>query len=83
VGWAYCARTRERDLFMVYFEAECPAVRLRGAAYQGCYRAWWFDPRTGVWGEPLELHASAECEIELPAKPNDDDWALKLRLIGC
>lgn len=80
VGWAYCARTRERDLFMVYFEAGCPAGRLRGAAYRADYRAHWFDPRQGAWSDPVILRASAECEIELPAKPNDDDWALKLRL---
>lgn len=80
IGWAYCARTPERDLFMVYFEAECPAVRLRGATYLGTYTARWFDPRTGTWGEPFSLQASAECEIKLPPKPNDDDWALKLVL---
>jgi len=78
LGWAYCARTRERDLFMVYFEAGCPAVRLRGAAYLGRYQARWFDPRDGIWGEPFELQATAECEIDLAAKPSEDDWALKL-----
>lgn len=78
IGWAYCARTPQRDLFMVYFEAECPAVRLRGAIYRGLYEARWFDPRAGRWGEPIIVQASAECEIMLPPKPDEDDWALKL-----
>ena len=78
IGWAYCARTPDRALFMVYFEAGCPAVRLRGAAHLGAYTAHWFDPRTGTWGEPFTLQANADGEIALPPKPNEDDWALKL-----
>ena len=30
-GWAFCARTPERDLFMLYFEAGCPQAAVRSA----------------------------------------------------
>ena len=38
----------------------------------------WFDPRTGGWSDAGVLTANQRTYITLPAKPTDNDWALKL-----
>ena len=48
-GWAYCARTPDKDIFLAYFEKGCPRSQIRGAKLNSTYRAQWFDPRTGTW----------------------------------
>jgi hypothetical protein len=82
-GWAYCARTPERDLFMLYFEKDAPSeATLRGARYGGTYRPQWFDPRQGEWlpaGEPLKVAASSV--LTLPPRRDDRDWGLMLELL--
>jgi len=83
-GWAYCARTEGRDLFLLYFEKGCPRATLSGARPRGNYKARWFDPRTGEWlGGAGTLAADPSGEIALPRFPgskarSDTDWALKL-----
>jgi hypothetical protein len=81
-GWAYCARTPDRALFMIYFEADCPRAQVRGAAYGGYYRATWFDPRSGDWIDAGVLIANDTCEIALPSLPSESDWALKLKRVA-
>jgi hypothetical protein len=79
-GWAYCARTPERDLFMLYFEDGCPPAAVRGALPDRTYGAQWFDPQDGAWIEAGQLDSGQLCYIALPAFPGEGDWALKLRL---
>jgi len=81
-GWAFCARTPERDLFMLYFEADTPPASLRSALPDRTYQAHWFDPRTGRWSDAGTLTANQRTYLTLPHKPTDDDWALKLTLIS-
>jgi len=83
VGWAYCARTAEKDFFLLYFEKDCPPAILSGALPKGRYRAVWFNPRTGDWIDAGVLVARAAGEITLPNFPGDTkksgaDWGLKL-----
>jgi len=87
LGWAYCARTEGKDLFLLYFEKDCPRAELSGAAPGKAYDAQWFNPRTGQWtqaaGSPLPADAGGQ--IALPKFPggkdaSTNDWALKLRL---
>ena len=87
LGWAYCARTEGKDLFLLYFEKDCPRAELSGAAPGKAYDAQWFNPRTGQWtqaaGSPLPADAGGQ--IALPKFPGGkdasaNDWALKLRL---
>ena len=87
VGWAYCARTADRQLFLVYFEKDCPQATLSGAQPGAKYQAQWFNPRTGKWGGARTLAADAEGKMTLPAFPgavekSEDDWALKLLWLG-
>ncbi len=89
VGWAYCARTPRQDLFLLYFERECPQATLSGALPGGRYTASWFDPRSGDWLETgtKVLRADEAGRIALPRFPNDadesdSDWGLKLVLAG-
>ncbi|MCJ7551422.1 MAG: hypothetical protein MUQ30_17260, partial [Anaerolineae bacterium] len=79
-GWAYCARTPERDLIMLYCETGAAQPYLRGAPANSNYVAQWFNPRTGAWINAGVLTADAWCRIELPALPSGEDWAMKLVL---
>jgi hypothetical protein len=82
-GWAYGAKTAERDLFLLYFEKDCPPATLSGMLPDTNYRAQWFDPRIGQWsaaGDSGVLRANQSGSIQLPASPSTDDWALKFTL---
>lgn len=88
-GWAYGARTAQRDLFLLYFERECPQATLSGAQSDGKYLAQWFNPRTGRWNEPDTNSGvvASSGRIALPQFPGEgttsrNDWALKLALTG-
>ena len=85
VGWAYCARTADSSLFLVYFERDCPRAELAGAVPRRHYRTQWFDPRSGQWSPAEVLAANNEGGFRLPEFPDGtpraaNDWALKLRL---
>ncbi|MFC2086669.1 DUF4038 domain-containing protein [Bacteroidota bacterium] len=83
-GWSYCARTKDRKLFMVYFEKGSIASLIRGAVAHAKYEAKWYNPRNGEWrlaGDNGILTATKYETIILPKFPSDDDWALKLKLI--
>jgi hypothetical protein len=84
-GWAYCARTVGKDLFLLYFEKGCPSATLSGALADGKYSARWFNPRTGRWSLAVSLAADSSGNISLPTFPDNsdtskNDWALKLTL---
>ena len=82
-GWAYCARTPERDLFLIYFENEAPlAATLRGVRAGETYRPTFFDPREGSGspaGEPIAVAPSAV--LTLPERPDQRDWGLMLERV--
>ena len=84
-GWAYCARTAEKDLFLLYFEKDCRKATLSGARPDSKYSAAWFDPRTGDWSKAGFLTANYSGNISLPTFPGNsdkskDDWAIRLTL---
>jgi len=84
-GWAYCAATADRSLFLLYFEKDCPTAALTGSQPGAKYVARWFDPRTGQWaGEAdIPLSADANGRIVLPDFPGGaNDWAMKLVFRG-
>ena len=79
-GWAFCARTPERDLFLLYFEKGCQPQYLRGTLHDAAYEAAWFDTREGNWIDAGEIESDElEC-LNLPPLPTEEDWALKLKL---
>lgn len=82
-GWSYCARTPEKDFFLIYFENEAPlAASLRGVITGASYRPSWFDPREGKWlapGEPIAVAPSSI--LTLPERPDGRDWGLMLELV--
>jgi hypothetical protein len=83
-GWAFCARTPERDFFLCYFEKDCPQPTVRGAVAHRTYRAQWFNPRTGSWRDAGSGRLVADMigRIALPPLPADHDWGLRLTLEG-
>jgi hypothetical protein len=85
IGWSYCARTEEKDLFVLYFEKDCPKANISGAILRGEYEAVWFNPRSGIWRDAGVLSASSAGVIDLPSFPGNltrsrNDWAMKLTL---
>lgn len=81
-GWAYCARTDDKALFLIYFEKGAAKARLRGAAPESTYEAKWFDPRTGAWSNVGSGTLASDYLglMRLPQVPSDNDWALRLVL---
>jgi len=79
-GWAYCARTTDKNIFLAYFENACPQSEIRGAKLNSVYSAQWFDPRNGTWMDAGngKLMSSEIGIIELPKFPENVDWGLKL-----
>ena len=82
-GWAYCARTPDKEIFLLYFEKGCAVSLVRGAKLQSVYRAQWFDPRTATWQDAGngKLKSNESGVITLPAFPTDTDWALRLSFL--
>jgi hypothetical protein len=83
-GWAYCARTEDKNVFLAYFEKGCPPAKIRGAHLNSRYRAQWFNPRDGTWTDvgAGELVADKIGIITMPAVPTDTDWGLRLVYSG-
>ncbi|MGA3097595.1 MAG: DUF5060 domain-containing protein [Bryobacteraceae bacterium] len=83
-GWAYAARTPDKNIFLTYFEKGCPRSQIRGARLNATYRAQWFDPRNGSWRDVSggTVRSSAIGIITLPVFPDDSDWGLRLTYEG-
>jgi hypothetical protein len=84
-GWAYCARTPDKEIYLVYFEKGCLRSQIRGAKLNSTYRAQWFDPRNGTWqdaGNGGMVQSSRIGIIALPNFPDDNDWGLRLTYAG-
>lgn len=83
-GWAYCSATRKRDLLMGYTEKDCPEnVKVRGLRPYDTYELTWFNPRTGEWLEDkVEIEVTHMGNIPLPKRPDDLDWAFKLKKLN-
>jgi hypothetical protein len=79
-GWAYAARTADKQLFLAYFEQGCPRSLVRGARVMSVYSAQWFDPRDGTWRNLGDgtIRSNNIGEIALPQFPGEGDWGLKL-----
>jgi len=79
-GWAYCARTDDKEIFLAYFERGCPKAQIRGAKLNSVYRAQWFNPRDGTWLDASggKVVANKIGIIALPDLPGDSDWGLRL-----
>jgi hypothetical protein len=83
-GWAYCARTPDREIFLAYFEKGCPRSQVRGARLNSIYKAQWFNPRDGAWRDVGggTVRSSVIGIIMLPDLPEDNDWGLRLTYEG-
>lgn len=79
-GWAYCARTQDKALYMIYLEADCPQLIVRAAIPGAAYEAQWYDPRTGAWQPIGVIETDGDANLQLPAPPSSEDWAAKLVL---
>ena len=82
-GWAYCARTEDKSIFLAYFEMGCPQSWIRGARLNSYYKAQWFNPRNGTFMDAGDgkLFANKIGIIKVPEFPDDNDWGLQLTYI--
>ena len=83
-GWAYCARTPDKEIFLVYFEKGCPVSQVRGrqapeplprAMVRSPHRDLAETPATGRW------NPTGSGLITLPDFPSDADWGAALRCL--
>jgi hypothetical protein len=81
-GWAYCARTRDKNIFLLYFEDDYASKsEIRGAKLNSVYSAQWFNPRDGTWSNVDsigKLYSGRTGSILLNNMPRKGDWGLKL-----
>lgn len=79
-GWAYCARTPDKKVFLVYFERGCPPSQIRGVLLNSIYNAQWFNPRDGSWSDVGngKLVSNRIGIIRIRNLPDEEDWGLKL-----
>jgi len=79
-GWAYCARTPDKQIFLAFFEVGCLKSQIRGARLNSVYHAQWFNPRNGTWSDVGngKLVANKIGIIRLPDFPDKTDWGLRL-----
>jgi hypothetical protein len=82
-GWAFAARTPDKNIFLAYFEKGCPRSQVRGARPSSAYRAQWFDPRAGTWQDAGTgtLESTSTGIIALPDFPSNLDWGLRLEFV--
>ncbi len=83
-GWAYAARTPDKNIFLAYFEKGCRRSQIRGARLNGIYRAKWFDPSNGAWQDAGAgtLQSSVIGILRLPDFPADAGWGLQFTYEG-
>ncbi|WP_319477660.1 DUF5060 domain-containing protein [Marispirochaeta aestuarii] len=82
-GWAYCARTKQKDWALCYFEKDCPPATLRSLLPEADYSCRWFNPRDGRWipeGRTLDLKTDDLGRVAVPEYPDNEDWAMSLKL---
>lgn len=71
--------TDDERLAVVYAYGEQPTLgSLCGLNAMTTYAVSWFDPRTGDYQLVPSLTTSDAGTLELPDKPDDRDWVLKL-----
>lgn len=82
-GWSYQMRTADRRLALLYFENRAERARSLNWLANARYRFTWYDPRTGRWGESVELTANGQGALQLPPFPGGEqvastDWAARI-----
>ncbi len=82
-GWAFCARTEEKDFALLYFERDCVPAMVRALQPNRQYTINWFDPRSGEWlnmANPEIIETDQTGRVELPDYPTNNDWGLCLSI---
>lgn len=82
IGWAYFAMVPDASVALAYFERHCPDAHVRGLPHDAVYRARWFDPRDGVWGDAFTLATDPMGRARIAIPRPDLDWGLCLERQG-
>jgi len=84
IGWAFCAHTPERDLFLLYFEKDCPQkVEIRMLRKNSTYIVKFFDPREGKWFSDPSIEKVTTTEtgtVFIERIQPELDWGMSLVL---
>ncbi|WP_319562136.1 DUF5060 domain-containing protein [Marispirochaeta sp.] len=84
-GWAWCARTPQKDWLLLYFEKGCPPATIRSLLPDADYEGRWFNTREGSWMPAeggMKLRTDDLGRAAVPEYPDSDDWAMSLKLSG-
>ena len=82
-GWAFLARSTDRRLALLYFEAQAPRPRVNGLRPNADYDWTWYDPRRGRWHPAVRVSTDAAGRLRPPAWPDGGaaarrDWAARV-----
>lgn len=82
-GWAYCAYTKEKDLYLLYFEKDCPKeVEVRRLLRERTYSIRWFDTRKGEWiiRSKEKVTTDEMGRVDIERFDSNLDWGMSLVL---
>ena len=87
MGWSYCMRSENMDMFLLYFEKGCQKPLLTGALRNAEYDFHWYNPATGKWTGFERVTSTRRGFIEFPDFPgggsvSGTDWALKIKAVS-
>lgn len=86
MGWAYCMRSENKDLFLLYFEQGCQKPLLYETQRDVEYEFNWYDPETGEWIKTEKVPANYRGFLQFPDFPegksiSNKDWAVKVKIV--
>jgi len=77
-GWAFCAVTPCKDYALIYLEAECPPITIRGFNPCSTYKLHSFDPVQGKWSAAGEITTDQTGRAALTEEARVMDIGFKL-----
>lgn len=76
-GVAY-ARAKTSDIQVTYFYSRSVLTgELTGIQPDTNFSFSWYNPRTGEYGQEIQMTSGADGRLVLPPKPDTEDWVLK------
>ncbi len=84
MGWSYCLRSENREMFFLYFEKGCNNPVLTETKPKTEYEFSWFNPENGEWIRSEKLQSDGRGSLKFPDFPGGGsvsitDWALKIK----
>jgi len=72
----FAAHDGHREFLFYFYSKALETGTLQGLEPQSEYACTWFDPQTGRSMETVSQKTLPSGTLELPQKPNEQDWVL-------